>query len=75
MSRRTVECRGEARKKITLRHLHQQMEGVWFNHNLSHQLRDEAPAAYKNISVVMRAQKGLTRIVRKLQPLLSYKGV
>ncbi len=70
-----VMSRGEARKKITLRHLHQQMEGVWFNHNLGHQLRDEAPAAYKNISVVMRAQKGLTRIVRKLQPLLSYKGV
>ncbi|MEX0711030.1 MAG: RtcB family protein [Pirellulales bacterium] len=37
-------------------------------------LRDESPAAYKDIHGVMRAQRELTRIVRTLRPLLSYKG-
>ncbi|MEX2121886.1 MAG: hypothetical protein WD847_20065 [Pirellulales bacterium] len=31
-------------------------------------------AAYKDIHGVMRAQRELTRIVRTLRPLLSYKG-
>ena len=36
--------------------------------------RDEAPSAYKDIAAVMRAQRELTRIERRLRPLLSYKG-
>ena len=38
-------------------------------------LRDEAPAAYKDIHAVMRGRRDLTRIVRQLRPVLSYKGV
>jgi tRNA-splicing ligase RtcB len=38
-------------------------------------LRDEAPAAYKDIGAVMRAQRELVRIVRRLDPILSFKGV
>ena len=37
-------------------------------------LRDEAPAAYKDIGAVMRAQRALTRVVRRLRPLLSFKA-
>jgi tRNA-splicing ligase RtcB len=38
-------------------------------------LLDEAPAAYKDIGAVMRAQRDLVRIVRRLRPVLAYKGV
>ena len=41
---------------------------------IAHRLVDEAPAAYKDITKVMRAQRALTRIVRKREPLLSYKS-
>ena len=37
-------------------------------------LRDEAPAAYKDLGAVMRAQADLTRIVRRVRPRLNYKG-
>jgi tRNA-splicing ligase RtcB len=51
------------------------MRGVWFDPRLINQLRDEAPSAYKDARKVMRAQADLTRIVRKLRPVLCYKGV
>ena len=41
---------------------------------LTRKLRDEAPSAYKDIHAVMRAQREMTRIIRKLRPVLSYKG-
>lgn len=64
----------EAFRTVSVRQLHRQMKGVWFDHRLAKKLCDEAPAAYKDISAVMRAQRDLTRIVRTLKPLLSYKG-
>lgn len=66
--------RTEARRKISLRTLSDQMSGVWFDHRVAEQLRDEAPGAYKDISSVMRAQRALTRITRRLDPVLVYKG-
>ena len=66
--------RTEARQQITQRHLHRQMGAVWFDHRRADALRDEAPTAYKDILAVMRAQRELTRIVRELRPILSYKG-
>jgi tRNA-splicing ligase RtcB len=51
------------------------MGQVWFDHRRAEKLRDEAPAAYKDIRQVMRAQRELVRIERELRPLLSYKGV
>jgi hypothetical protein len=33
-----------------------------------------APSAYEDIGVVMRAQRELTRVIRRLQPVLSFKG-
>lgn len=67
-------ARGEALRKINSRQLSQQMRHVWYDQRLSSQLRDEAPAAYKDIRRVMRAQRELTRITRELRPLLCYKG-
>lgn len=67
-------ARSAARRKISVRALHRQMEGVWFDHRLSERLREEAPGAYKDIGAVMRAQRALTRIVRTLRPRLVFKG-
>jgi tRNA-splicing ligase RtcB len=66
--------RSEARRVVSRRDLERQLDGVLFDHRRAEQLRDEAPAAYKDIRAVMRAQRPLTRIVRTLRPLLSYKG-
>ncbi len=67
--------REEARRKIRPRDLIHQLHDVWYDHRATQHLVEEAPAAYKDIAAVMRAQRDLTRIVRTLHPLLSYKGV
>lgn len=67
--------RRHARQTISRCELRQQMQGVWFDQRQSDDLRDEAPAAYKDIGRVMRAQRKLTRITRELRPVLVYKGV
>ena len=66
--------RGEAKRAIDTRQLKEQMGEVFFDHRLSSRLRDEAPASYKDIHKVMRAQRELTRIDKRLRPVLSYKG-
>jgi tRNA-splicing ligase RtcB len=67
--------RADARRHISARTFEREMESVWFDHRRANDLRDEAPSAYKDITEVMRAQHELTRIVRRLTPLLCYKGV
>ncbi|MDB5356392.1 MAG: hypothetical protein JWN24_2845 [Phycisphaerales bacterium] len=66
--------RDEARRKVTPRDLDRQLRGVWYDHRIAHALRDEAPAAYKDVRAVMRAQRDLTRIIRSLKPVLCYKS-
>ena len=66
--------RSEARRAVDPRQLERQMGEVFFDRRLSSRLCDEAPASYKDITQVMRAQRELTRIERRLQPVLSYKG-
>jgi tRNA-splicing ligase RtcB len=67
--------RTAARAKVTERELRRQMEGVWYDYRLSEKLRDEAPAAYKDIRAVLRAQRDLVKVTRVLRPVLNYKGV
>jgi tRNA-splicing ligase RtcB len=67
--------REAARRAIPVRELERQMRGVWFDHRRAALLRDEAPGAYKDVHAVMRAQRELTKVVRTLRPVLSYKGV
>lgn len=64
--------RGEAFRRISEKNFRDSMRDVVYEY--SDQLRDEAPAAYKSIARVMRAQKDLVAIRHKLQPLLSVKG-
>ncbi len=66
--------RHEARQCITLGQFRNQTQDVWIDPRAAPALKEEAPAAYKDIRAVMRAQRELTRIVRVLRPLLSYKG-
>ena len=63
-----------ARAKVTDREFRRQMEGVWYDYRVSDKLRDEAPAAYKDIKAVLRAQRDLVKVTRVLRPVLNYKG-
>ncbi len=65
--------RGKAMKTITQKEYFKSMEGIVFNN--SSRIKDEAPAAYKNIKQVMKGQKDLVRITHELTPLLSIKGM
>jgi tRNA-splicing ligase RtcB len=67
--------RTAARARVTERELRRQMDGVWYDYRLSEKLRDEAPAAYKDIRAVLRAQRELVKVTRVLRPVLNYKGV
>jgi tRNA-splicing ligase RtcB len=67
--------RAAARAKVTDHEFRRQMHGVWYDYRLSHKLRDEAPAAYKDIKAVLRAQRDLVKVTRMLRPVLNYKGV
>jgi tRNA-splicing ligase RtcB len=69
-----VWSRSEARRRISTRDLRRQMRGVWFDRRREARLRDEAPGAYRDVGTVMRAQKELTRIVRRVRPVLVHKG-
>ena len=67
-------ARGEAMRAISVRDLERDLRSVFFERELADRLRDEAPAAYKDVGAVMRAQRDLVRIERTLRPVLSYKG-
>jgi len=66
--------RGAARSKFSERDLQRQMAGVWYDYRLAGKLMDEAPAAYKNIQAVLKAQRELVKVTRTLRPVLNYKG-
>jgi tRNA-splicing ligase RtcB (3'-phosphate/5'-hydroxy nucleic acid ligase) len=70
-----VLSRTTARQQVTARAFSRQMEGVWYDTRKMEALRDEAPAAYKDIRAVLRAQKDMVKVIRTLRPLLNYKGV
>ncbi|MEM6989330.1 MAG: RtcB family protein [Myxococcota bacterium] len=66
--------RTAARARITAAQLKGTMRGIWFDHRAAARLVEEAPGAYKDIHRVMRAQRALTKICRRLAPVLSFKG-
>jgi tRNA-splicing ligase RtcB len=70
-----VMSREQARRRIGTARLEREMGGVWFDRRIAPRLCDEAPAAYQDLRTVMRAQGDLVRIVRRLRPVLSYKGI
>jgi tRNA-splicing ligase RtcB len=66
--------RNVARQRVTARDVGRQMSNVWFDPRRADALRDEAPAAYKDVRAVLRAQHELVRVTRTLRPVLVYKG-
>jgi len=64
--------RSDAFRTISDKDFHSSMEGVVHDHDA--RVKDEAPAAYKDIRRVMRAQKALVKTCRELRPILSIKG-
>lgn len=66
--------REEARRKISDSELQKQLSGTVFDQTNAANLREEAPSAYKDVREVLRAQKQLVKQVRRLRPILSYKG-
>jgi len=67
--------RTQARNGISRSAFRRQLQHVFYDARLEGKLLEEAPAAYKDIHAVMRAQGELTRIVRRLAPVLIYKGI
>lgn len=67
--------RKQAVHRISTGELRKQLGGVWFDERIAGKLREEAPSAYKDVRAVMRAQKELVRVTRRLRPVLSFKGV
>jgi tRNA-splicing ligase RtcB len=70
-----VMSRTEARRRISRRDLERQVGNLWFDERRANDLREEAPGAYKDLRLVMKAQADLVRIDRRLRGLLTYKGV
>lgn len=66
--------RTAARSQTTTREVRRQLRDVIFDQRLERALREEIPSAYRDIRRVMKAQKELVKITRKLTPILSYKG-
>ena len=66
--------RSEARRRISKGAVLRQLRGIWFDHRLADALREEAPLAYKEVGAVLRAQHELVRILRRLRPVLCFKG-
>jgi tRNA-splicing ligase RtcB len=66
--------RTEARRTLSTNDVGRELRGVWFDHRLRSALREEAPSAYKDIGTVLRAQAELVRVVRRLRPVLCFKG-
>lgn len=66
--------RSVAARRFGSREVLRQYGDVAFDTSLADRLRDEAPGAYRDLRPVLRAQRDLARVNRRLVPLLSFKG-
>lgn len=67
--------RKEAQRTLSLEDEKKILDDLGVIHTIRHESDlDEAPSAYKDISVVMEEQKDLVDIVIKLTPLAVIKG-
>jgi tRNA-splicing ligase RtcB len=64
--------RSQAKKQITPADMKEQLAGTFTQHDV--RLIDEAPAAYKDIDLVMANQVDLVEIVHTLHPIITIKG-
>lgn len=66
--------RSEAKTLVSEGDLREQMSGVAFDTGRARSLRDEAPAVYRDLRLVLEAQRDLVRVTRTLTPLVSFKA-
>ncbi|HEX9189584.1 MAG TPA: RtcB family protein [Vicinamibacteria bacterium] len=66
--------RTDARRALSARDVARELRRVFYDHRRAASLREEAPSAYKEVDAVLRAQAELVRVVRRLRPVLSFKG-
>lgn len=64
--------RTAAKKEISMAQFKKSMKGIVGT--IDEGTLDEAPAAYKNISEVMDAQKDSVKIIKHLKPIINMKG-
>ena len=64
--------RKDARKKYTMEQFVESMKGI--KGNISSKTLDELPMAYKNFSAVMDAQKNSVKIIKRIKPVINWKG-
>ena len=67
-------ARKEAANRISVKELRRQMRNVCYDETKAKRLLDEAPAAYKEIGSVMKAQKKLVKIEQRRIPVLNFKA-
>ena len=67
-------ARKEAANRISVKELRRQMRNVCYDETKAKRLLDEAPAAYKEIGSVMKAQKKLVKIEQRRMPVLNFKA-
>lgn len=67
-----VMSRMEARRRISVEDHIKSMQGI--EARLDEEVIDESPAAYKDIDMVMEAQKDLVEVVHTLRQVVNIKG-
>lgn len=66
--------RSQARDQVRESDVRRDMQGVTFDEAAARSLRDESPRVYRDLRLVLRAQRDLVRVVRSLRPLISFKA-
>ena len=69
-----VMSRKEARARVRPDALAHAMRGVVYPERIARQLVEEAPAAYRDVAEVLRAQEDLVRRRVRLEPIAVVKG-
>jgi tRNA-splicing ligase RtcB (3'-phosphate/5'-hydroxy nucleic acid ligase) len=66
--------RTQAKQSLSSREVHNSLSQVTCDRSQLTQIVDEAPAVYRDIEAVLRAQRDLVKRTKKLRPLLTLKG-
>lgn len=69
-----IMSRRDAKEQVRSRDVSESMQGVVFHDDRLQRLRDESPTVYRDLRVVLEAQRDLVRVTRTLRPLLSFKA-
>ncbi len=68
-----LKSRSQARKTISIAEFQDSMKGIVGT--ITEKTIDESPMAYKNINLVMEAQKDSVKIIKQIKPIINWKGV